>query len=97
MFEEATFFDILRIVMLWVSPAIVLVGLLLLLLNRGEYGSLEDKLGREVGGIKKKIIPLVETNIDSLHNWMLARKSIVGLAFIACFLVIFFFLRGGRQ
>ena len=90
---EATFFDILRIVMLWMSPIIVLVGLLLLLLNSGAYGSLEDKLGREVGGIKKRIIPLIETNINSLHNWMLARKSIVGLVFIACFLVIFFFLR----
>jgi len=93
MSEEATFFDILRIVMLWMSPVIVLVGLLLLLLNSGAYGSLEDKLGREVGGIKKRIIPLIETNINSLHNWMLARKSIVGLVFIVCFLVIFFFLR----
>jgi len=90
---EATFFDILRIVMLWMSPVIVLVGLLLLLLNRGAYGSLEDKLGREVGGIKKRIIPLIETNINSPHNWMLARKNIVGLVFIVCFLVIFLFLR----
>jgi hypothetical protein len=93
MLEEATFFDILRIVMLWVSPLIVIVGVLLLVLNRGEYGSLEDKLGREIGGIKKRVIPQIETNIDSLQEWMLDRKSIVGLVFIVCFLLIFFSLR----
>jgi len=93
MFEEATFFDILRIAMLWVSPLIVIVGLLLLVLNSGEYGRLEEKLGREVGGIKRRVIPALETNIDSVNKWILARKGIVGVVFIMCFLIIFFSLK----
>ena len=93
MLEENAFFEILRVVMFSLSPLIVIVGALLLILNRGEYGRLEDKLARDLGGIKKRVVPLIETNIDSLQQWMLARKNIVGVVFIACFLVIFFSLR----
>ncbi len=91
--EENAFFEILRIAMLWLSPLIVIVGMLLLILNRGEYGSLEDKLARDLGGIKKRVVPLIETNIDTLQQWMLERKSIVGVVFIVYFLVIFFSLK----
>lgn len=93
MSEEVTIFDILRIIMLWMSPVIMIVGSLALVLSSGAYSNLEDKLGKEIGGIKRRVIPLIETNINSLHKWMLVRKNIVSLVFIACSLLILFILK----
>ena len=91
MSEEVKIFDILRVVLLWLSPVIMIVGSALLLLSSGAYSDLENKLGKEIGGFRKKVVPILETNVNSLHNWMLAHKNIVGLVFIICALL--FFLR----
>ncbi len=90
---EATIFNILRIITLWLAPVVMIIGSLLLVLTSGAYSSLEEKLGREVGGIKRRIIPVLETNINSMHQWVLARKNIFGGFFIACSLLILLLLR----
>lgn len=93
MSEEVTIFDTMRIISLWTGPAIMVVGSLLLLLKSNAYNNLENKLKKEVGGIKKRIIPQLENNINFLHNWMLAHKNTTGLIFIICSLIILFFLK----
>jgi hypothetical protein len=93
MSEEVTILDILRIITLWMGPVIMILGSFILVLKSGAYSSLEDKLGKEVGGIRKRIMPLIETNIYSLHKWMLARKNIVSVVFVACSLLMLFSLK----
>jgi hypothetical protein len=93
MSKENTIFDSLRLFSLWLSPVIMIAGSLLLLLSSGAYGSLEEKLGKELGGIKKKMAPLLETNIDFVHKWALAHKRTVGLVFMVCSFLIFYLLR----
>jgi hypothetical protein len=73
------------------SPVVMIVSSCLLLLSSDKYGKIEDVLGKDLGGIKKKTVPLLEKNIDFLQKWMLKYKKITGLVFIFCALLIFCF------
>jgi len=90
---EINFFDVLKLVLLWVSPVIMLIGSLLLLLSNKSYSQLENKLAKEVGGVKKSAFPSLEANNNSLHNWLLANKNATGLIFIVCAFIIFMVMR----
>lgn len=86
------FFDIVRLVVLWVSPAILLEGLLLLLLSLDEYKKIEERFSK-LGRIKRKRVPKIEANIYTFHNWLLKRKLIVGLICIICSVIFFLVLK----
>jgi hypothetical protein len=92
-FEEITIFDTLRLLFFWLSPIILFCGLLLFLSSTKTYDELEYRLQREMWGIKRKTIPLLETNIQSFHKWILPRKKTVGLVCIICSLLVFVFLK----
>ena len=91
--EGLTIFEILRVLFFWMSPIIFLVGLLILLSNPDKYNKLEAELGKEIGGIRKRIMPAIETNIDTLQKWLMKKRTTIGLLFIVCAVVLFLLLR----
>jgi hypothetical protein len=92
LFGGPTVFHIIRTVVFWISPVIFLAGLFLML-TAERYAKMEEKLGREIGGIRKRVIPSLETNIYSFHQWLLEKNVMAGLFYIAC-AAAFFFLKG---
>ncbi len=93
MTKAITTLDMIRLILLWISPLIFLKGLFLIVSTTKAYDELEKKLNREIGGIKKRIIPAMETNIEFLHKWLLVRKKAVGLVCILCAMLMFFLLK----
>ena len=89
---ELPIFQVIRIIIFWASPVIFLVGLFLII-TAERYAKLEEKLGREIGGIRKRVIPKLETNIFTFHQWLLKKNVIVGFLYIACAILFFFFAR----
>jgi len=94
-FGGSTIFHVIRMVIFWVSPLIFFVGLFLILTAK-RYAKLEEKLGREIGGIRKRVAPKLETNIYSFHQWLLKKNVIVGFFYIACAVLFFFFAKGAK-
>jgi len=90
---EVTIFDIIKVVLLWLSPLIFLESLLLLMLPVDKYTELEAILGKEIGGLKKRISKKLENNISDLHAFLLENKNVVGIICILCSMVFFFALR----
>ena len=90
MAEEITILETIKIFLVWMSPVVMIIGSCLLLLSSDRYNKIEDVLGRDLGGIKKRTVSLLEKNIDFLQRWMLKHKKITGLVFIFCALLIFF-------
>ncbi len=90
--QEVTIFDSLKDFLLWLSPVIFFVGVFLLFAP-GMYRKLEEKLGQEIGGIKKRVAPKLETNIFTFHNWLLSRNTVFGLLFVVSALVFYIVLR----
>ena len=89
-------FDIfywIRTVFLVMSPIMLLMGMIILLSAADKYNKLEEALGKEIGGIRKKVIPKLENNVYTLHSWMLKRKIVIGLICIICSLAFFIALR----
>ncbi|OGX16329.1 MAG: hypothetical protein A2166_04240 [Omnitrophica WOR_2 bacterium RBG_13_41_10] len=93
MIIEYTVFDWLKVAFLWISPALFIMGTILLLLSLEKYKKLEDNLNRNLGGIQKIVMPKIETNIYTFHEWLLSKKVIVGLICIICSLVFFVLLK----
>ncbi len=89
--EARTVFDVTRAVLFWVSPVIFLTGVLLVLYSN--YRKLEDKLGMEVGGIRKRVFPFLETNNYIFHEWLFERKTLTGLLLIVFSMTVFFTFR----
>ena len=71
------------------SPIIILVGVLIIL--HRNYGKIEENINKDVGGIKVRIFPRIESNILTLHELLFNVKNLIG---ILCILTgaIFFFL-----
>ncbi|MFA5356993.1 MAG: hypothetical protein WC301_06310 [Candidatus Omnitrophota bacterium] len=90
--EGITFFEVIRAVLLWLSPLILLEGVLLLLVKKDKLTKIEEELGKEVGGIRKRIVPSIETNIFSFQNWMVKKTPVLGIFFIVYSIVLFIFL-----
>lgn len=88
MSEQITIFEIMRSVLLLVSPVVFIVGVLLLIVEY-RYRKLEEVLGKEIGGIKKIIIPKLETTIYTFQESLLRKRVIVGLICIICSVLFF--------
>ncbi len=84
--EEWAFFDIMREIIFWSSPVVLLLGLILIAYHN--YGRVEVVLGKEYG-LRKRIFPKLEQNIYSFHEWCLKRRILIGLACIIYSLVVF--------
>lgn len=54
---------------------------------------LKRRLDKEVGGIRKRLIPKLESNIYTFQNWLLKRTFILALFFIAYSILLFAVLR----
>ncbi|MFC1805151.1 hypothetical protein ACFLZ3_04945 [Candidatus Omnitrophota bacterium] len=93
MMQEVTIFDTMRLVYRWMSPVLFILGLALLFLGLDKYNSIEEKLGKEIGGIKKRVIPKLETNTYVFHQRLLEGKMLIGLLCIVCSAIFFFFLK----
>jgi hypothetical protein len=77
--------------LLWMSQIIFVLSIVILLAAE-QYSKLEKILEKEVGGIRKKVIPKLETNIYSFHDWLLKRRVILSLIFISYSISTFFTL-----
>ena len=88
---DGEFFHILRSIAYWSSPVVFFVGVLLVLY--GNYKKIEQSLGEEIGGIKKRILPVLENNHFTFQEWLLQKHTMVGLFCMVVALVIFFLLR----
>jgi hypothetical protein len=54
MSENVVFFDALRVVVLWMTPLVLIEGILLLLSRGEKYSKIEDALGKEVNTAVRK-------------------------------------------
>ena len=88
--EELSFFGMLREIIFWSSPAILLMGVVLLMYSN--YSNFEKLMGREYG-LRKRVLPKLETNIYSFHEWCLKKNTLIGLACIIYALIVFLILR----
>ena len=88
MFGDITIFDFMKPVLVLISPFLLLEGLFLLFLNQNAYIKFESLLGKEMG-LKKRILPALEDNIYTFHNWLVERKFVIGLLCILCGILFF--------
>jgi len=91
MIGEITIFEIMKTILFWISPVIFILGVVLVLYSN--YKRLEEFFGKEVFGIKHTIIPALETNIYNFHEWLLERKTIVGLICVIFSITVFFIFK----
>jgi hypothetical protein len=85
------FFETLIVLLFALSPFLFISGLIILLAQMIKYSKLESTLGKEIGGITKRIIPAIETNIYVLHNRMIKKRVLIGLCCIILSVVLFSF------
>ncbi|MDP2928325.1 MAG: hypothetical protein Q8N80_05980 [Candidatus Omnitrophota bacterium] len=88
--EEWDFFYIMHEIVFWTTPVVFLVGVTLLIYSH--YRNVEMLLGREFG-LRKRILPKLESNIYSFHEWCLKKHTLIGLICIIYALVVFLVLR----
>jgi hypothetical protein len=74
------------------SPLVFVIGILLVSLKKDQYVNLENALSREFGSIRKRAMPILETDIYALHNWLLKNKKVLGLICVVYSLLDFLFL-----
>lgn len=86
---NSTFFEAIKIVIFWLAPFLFVVGIVLVLYSN--YKRLEEILGKEF--FRVKLIPAIETNIYSFHEWLLERRTIIGLLCIIISVIIFMALK----
>ena len=89
--EQLTIFEVMRTILLWLSPLVFLEGILLLIVKIDKHAKLEHTLGKEIG-IKKRLIPRLENNNYTFQNWLFKRNIIIGLFFIIYSLMLFIVL-----
>jgi len=88
--NDWTFFDAMREVIFLTTPVAFLMGVTLLVYSN--YRNFEKFMGREFG-LRKRILPKVEQNIYSFHEWCLQKHTLIGLVCIIYALVVFLVLR----
>ncbi|MFC1674807.1 hypothetical protein ACFL1K_02840 [Candidatus Omnitrophota bacterium] len=93
MLTEITVFEAMRVAYYSMSPLFFVLGLILLFTGIEGYTRLEDVLAKELGGIKRRVIPKLEKNNYALHQVLLKGKIGIGVLCIAFSLLLFFFLR----
>ena len=79
MLLSPTFFTVLKNVVAYLTPLVFLEGILLLLMKEEKYSKIEEHLGKEIGGIRRRVIPRLENNIFTFQKWLLKRKIILGI------------------
>ncbi|TAM42074.1 hypothetical protein EPN54_01450 [bacterium] len=84
---------ILREIVLWSCMLTFFMGLLLLAYRK--YDTIETKLAKEIGGIRYKIFPKLESNIYTYHDRFLKKRKLLGLICIAYAFIAFFILKHG--
>jgi hypothetical protein len=84
-----TIFDTIKLILFWTSPLLLLLGIIVLFSPSAKYAKLENILGRKMGGITKIVVPALETDIYTFHNWLLKKRIIVSLVFIICSIAFF--------
>jgi len=89
MAEAPTIFDTIKLILFWTSPLLLLLGIIVLFSPSAKYAKLENILGRKMGGITKIVVPALETDIYTFHNWLLKKRIIVSLVFIICSIAFF--------
>ena len=82
----------MRTILLWLTPLAFLAGIFLLTGKVDKCIKLEQFLDKEVG-IKKRLIPKIETNIYSFQNWLVKKRVMLGLFLIVYSIVSFIVLR----
>jgi len=87
--DNITVFEIVRPIMFWMSPVIFLFGVVLIMYSN--YRKLEEFLGQEIGGVKRRVVLAIETNIYVFHEWLLEKRTLTGIACII-FSILFFFV-----
>ena len=88
--EGLTIFQVIRKIVYWCSPVVFFVGILLVMY--GNYRNIEQTLGKEVGGIKKRIMPKLENNIFTFQEWLLQKHTLVGVLLMGLGLIVFLVL-----
>ncbi len=91
--EQLTIFEVMRTIVLWLSPVVFLEGVLLLIIKVDKYIKLEHSLGKELGRLRKRVIPRIENNNYTFQNWMLKRTFTLGILFIIYSIMSFIVLR----
>ena len=91
--EQLTIFEVMRTILLWLSPFILLEGIFLLIVKVDKHIKLEHHLGKEIGGIRKRLIPRIESNIYTFQNWLLKKTFILGIFSIIYAVMLFAVLR----
>jgi hypothetical protein len=86
---DIAIFEIIRPFMFWASPLIFLFGVILVLYSN--YRKLEEFLGQEIGGVKRRVVLAIETNIYVFHEWLIERRTLTGVTCII-FSILFFFV-----
>ena len=66
----------IRIFLYLLSLTVLIVGILLIAYK--DYGKVEEVSGKEKG-IRKRIVPPLETNIYTFHQWLLNRRTGIGI------------------
>ncbi len=89
--ELETIIYILREIVFWSGSLSFLIGILLL--GYRKYDVLETKLAKEVGGIRFKIFPKLESNIYTYHEKIMKRRKLLGWICVVYALVSVFVLR----
>jgi hypothetical protein len=90
--QEFTIFDLIWVVMFWLSPLIFLEGVFILLVA-DKYKSAESKLNTQLGWLKRKKTSKFETNIYTFHDWLFKRRVIIGIILITYSISSFVLLR----
>ncbi|MFH0918546.1 MAG: hypothetical protein V1830_05375 [Candidatus Omnitrophota bacterium] len=89
-FYDWTFFDILREVIFWSSPAIFILGVAMLMYSN--YKNFEALMAKEYG-LRKRVLPELEKNIYTFHEWCLKKHTLIGMACIIYSVVVFMLLK----
>jgi hypothetical protein len=85
---ELSFFGILRIMLLWLTPFVFLEGVFLMLFKPEKQQKLEEFLSRKVG-LRQRMVPQIEKNIYTFHNWLMHKTPILGIIFIVYSICLF--------
>lgn len=85
-------FEILRFILLGLTPLVFIEGLLLLLVKEPKYEKIEEALSKEFGVLKRRVAPWLESNIYSLQRKLLKKKTFLGVFFIIYAALLFFVL-----
>ncbi|MFZ5800172.1 MAG: hypothetical protein ACOY3D_02190 [Candidatus Omnitrophota bacterium] len=92
MFLTERIFEILRFILLGLTPLVFIEGLLLLLVKEQKYEKIEATLSKEFGVLKRKVVPWLENNIYSFQRILLKKKVFLGVFFVVYSALMFFVL-----